>query len=132
MMFLIKEYDDKYNKKINDFIISIYVEEFGFEQHRIELEQNDNSVYAKNGGQLLFAIDEEDNIVGTIALVKHDAQNVEIKKLYVKKDCRGKGLSKQLYEKALTICKNSGFKRIFLGTYDKLEIAIYFYLKRRI
>lgn len=131
-MFIIKEFDEKYNKKINDFIISIYVEEFGFEQHRKELEENDNSVYVKNGGEVLFAIDENDNIIGTIALVKHNNQNVELKKFYVRSDYRGKGLSKELYQKALTICRNNGFQRIFLCTYDKLETAINFYLKRRL
>ena len=79
-----------------------------------------------------IAVDENDEIIGTIALYKHNNENVELKKLYVRSDYRGKGLSKELYSKALEICKMNAFKRIFLGTYDKLETAINFYLKRRI
>ena len=38
-MFEIKEYEKKYNKKINDFVISIYVDEYGFEEHRLGIEK---------------------------------------------------------------------------------------------
>lgn len=33
-MYKIKEYEDKYNKNVNDFVISILVDEYGFEQFR--------------------------------------------------------------------------------------------------
>lgn len=131
-MFIIKEYEDRYNKKINDFVISIYVDEYGFEEHRLGIEKEDNSIYAKKGGNFWIAVDEEDNIVGTIAVFKHNDDDIEIKRLYVRKDYRGKGLSKALYEKAFSACKENSFKKIFLGTYDKLETAIHFYLNRRI
>ena len=57
---------------------------------------------------------------------------MELKRLYVRKDYRGTGLSKVLYEQAINLCKERSFQKIFLGTYDKLEQAIRFYLKRRI
>lgn len=129
-MYRILEYKDKYNKKINDFVISIYVEEHGFEEHRTIIKDDDNSIYSRSGGELWIALDENDDIIGTIAVYKHDKKNIELKRLYVRKDYRGKGVSKELYEKAMTYCKKNKFERIFLGTYDRLETAIYFYLKR--
>ena len=131
-MFVIKEYEEKYNKKINDFVISIYVDEYGFEEHRFGIEKEDNSIYVKQGGNFWIAVDENDNIIGTIAIYKHNEQDIELKRLYVRKDYRGRGLSKALYEKAINSCKENKFKKIFLGTYDRLETAIHFYLKRRI
>lgn len=131
-MFIIEKYDKKYNNAINNFIISIYVEEFGFEQHREEIKNHNNEVYIKNGGEFFIAINEDDEIIGTIALIKHNDQEVEIKKLYVRKDYRGKGISKRLYEEVLEICKINKIKKISLSTYDKLERAVSFYLKRRI
>ena len=35
-----------------------------------------------------------------------------------------------MYETALNFCRENSFKKIVLGTYDKLETAIRFYLKR--
>ena len=40
-MYKIVEYMDKYNEEINEFVISIYVEEHGFEEHR-ELIKNED------------------------------------------------------------------------------------------
>ena len=131
-MFVIKEYEEKYNKRINDFVISIYVDEYGFEEHRLGIEKEDNSIYVKQGGNFWIAVDENDNIIGTIAIYKHNEEDIELKRLYVRKDYRGRGLSKALYEKAINSCKENKFKKIFLGTYDRLETAIHFYLKRRI
>lgn len=131
-MVNIRSYEESYNKAINDFIISIYVEEFGFEEHREEIEKYNNEIYKKSDGELWIALNEKNEIVGTIALLKHSDDNVELKKFYVRKDYRGQGVSKALYEKVMDMCKESGFKRIFLGTYERLETAIQFYIKRRI
>lgn len=129
-MYLIKEFENRYNEKVNDFIISVFVEEFGFEECRKELEEQNNIEYIENGGNLWIALDEDENIIGTIALVKHSDKEAELKKLYVRKDYRGKGLSKELYSKVMETTKEKEYNRIFLGTYDKLETAINFYIKR--
>lgn len=130
-MFIIKEYQERYNSKINDFVISIYVDEYGFEEHREGLLKEDNGEYIKKGGNFWIAVDENDEIVGTIAIYKR-TDDMELKRLYVRKDYRGKGLSKALYEEAVNLCKKNSFNKIFLGTYDRLETAIQFYLRRRI
>ena len=129
-MYKIKEFENRYNEEVNKFIISVFVEEYGFEECRKELEEQNNNEYIQNGGELWIAVDEEDNVIGTIGLKKHNDREVELKKLYVRKDYRGKGLSKELYNIMLEKSKHDKFDRIFLGTYDKLETAINFYLKR--
>lgn len=129
-MYKIIEYDDKYNKKINDFVISIYVEEHGFEEHRSIVQNHDNSVYIKSGGGFWIALNEKNDIIGTIALHKQNNKNIEMKRLYVRKEYRGKGVSKALYNKIIQYCIINKFERIFLGTHEKLEQAIQFYLRR--
>lgn len=129
-MYLIKEFEDRYNEEVNDFIISVFVEEYGFEECREELENQNNYEYIENGGNLWLALDEDGKIVGTIALRKENDKEVELKKLYVRRDYRGKGLSKELYNLALNKTRENDFNRIFLGTYDKLDTAIKFYTKR--
>ena len=129
-MYIIKKFEDRYNDDVNNFIISVFVEEFGFEQFREGLKEQNNHKYIENGSNLWIALNENDDIVGTIALRKHNDTDAEIKKLYVRKDYRGIGLSKELYSKVMNEAKENDFNRIFLGTYDKLQSAILFYLKR--
>lgn len=128
-MFYIKDYEKKYNKIVNDFIISIYVDEFGYECSRGELESHDNGIHVQKNGNLWIAFNNHDEIIGTIALIKHNNKDIELKKFYVRKDYRGKGVSKKLYNTALNFCKSNSIDRIFLWTYDKLHVAIKFYLK---
>ena len=61
-MYKIKEYEDKYDKKVNSFIISIFVEEYGFEEYRKELEEQCYSEYMEQNGKLWIAIDEDENV----------------------------------------------------------------------
>lgn len=129
-MYTIKEFDKKYNKQVNEFIISIFVDEYGFEECRKELEEQDNYTYIKNGGNFWIAVNENDDVVGTMALRKHSDDEMELKKLYVRSDYRGKGLSKELYGKVMDVSKEKKVQRIFLGTYNKLETAVNFYKKR--
>jgi len=129
-MYQIKEYEKKYSKQINEFVIGIYIDEYGFEEHRKNLEKHDNDYYHKSGGKLLVALDENENIIGTIAICKINNEEVELKRFYVRKDYRGTGLSDKLYEKVINICKENKIRRIFLGTFEKFEKEIKFYIKK--
>ena len=129
-MYKIKKFEDRYNEEVNKFIISVFVDEYGFEEYRNELNKQNNEEYIENGGNFWVAFDDDDNIIGTVALVKHSKSEAELKKLYVRSDYRGRGLSKELYSKVLEKKKKEEYRRIFLGTYDKLDTAITFYLKR--
>ena len=129
-MYKIKKFEDRYNEEVNKFIISVFVDEYGFEEYRNELNKQNNEEYIEHGGNFWVAFDDDDNIIGTVALVKHSQSEAELKKLYVRSDYRGRGLSKELYSKVLEESKKEEYRRIFLGTYDKLDTAITFYLKR--
>lgn len=131
-MYEIKRYNQSYNQKINDFVESIYIDEFGFEEHREIIRNQDNNEYIKQGGTFLLATDENDNIIGTIAIIKNNDENVELKRLYVREDYRGKGVSVALYDEIIKVCKENYFKKIFLGTHEKMEKAINFYINRRV
>ena len=129
-MYRIKEYEDKYDKKVNNFVISIFVDEYGFEECRKELEEQCYRDYLQDNGKLWIAINEEEDIMGTIAIKQYNQNEAELKRLYVRKDYRGKGLANELYENFIAQAKENSIKRIFLGTYDKLDSAIKFYKKR--
>lgn len=130
-MYIIKEYEAKYNKKVNNFIISILVEEYGFEKYRESLEnENNNDIYQNKNKKFWIAIDEEDNIIGTVLIYENYEKCMELRKFYVRKDFRGRGLAKELYNTVIDFCENSGVEKIFIGTNKNLDRAINFYLKQ--
>ena len=49
-MYKIKKFENRYNEEVNNFIISVFVDEFGFEECRKELEEQDNDEYIQNRG----------------------------------------------------------------------------------
>ena len=128
-MFYIKEYDEKYKDKINEFIISICVEEFEFYECKEELMKEDAASYIKDGGNFWFAVDEQDRVIGTVCIDKIDNKVAWLKRMYVNPEYRGTGLGQQLYNKALDFVKDNCFNRLELGTYERLRAAIKFYLK---
>ena len=84
--------------------------------------------YFKNGGGFWGAkIDDE--LVGTIALIKFDHDSAAIRKMFVKKEFRGKelGIAQKLLEELSAFSKENGISKIYLGTRDVLQAAIRFY-----
>ena len=77
-----------------------------------------------------MAVNEKDEVIGTIAIMKKDAYTAELKSFYVNKEYRGNGISKELFSIAMDFCKKIDLNRVFLGTYDIMQTAIHFYKKR--
>lgn len=68
------------------------------------------------------------DIVGTSAVKYLDSDTCEIKRLYVRKDCRGKGIGFTMFQKALEYAEEN-FTRAKLKTDSTLKTAISIYLK---
>ena len=81
-MIKIKEFDNRYNNEVNNFIISIFVDEYDFVKYRDVLSSVDNVNYEKSGGRMWLAINDYDEVIGTIALMKKDEDNAELKSFY--------------------------------------------------
>lgn len=92
--------------------------------HRAEEEFYYNSSY-----NFWYAVDDEGAIIGCIGLKKIDSKNAELKKLFVAKQYRGKGVAQKLLEALLKAAGKHGFKKVWLGTVAKLASAQQFYNK---
>lgn len=72
----------------------------------------------------------EGNACGCVFLSRIDAKTAIVTKLYVRPDCRGKGLSRALMEALLEAARVRGFTRVVLDTdRDQLRAAYELYLK---
>ncbi len=85
--------------------------------------------YARRGGRFDVLENDSREIVGCIGLYPVDTHSVELRKMYLRKDVRGKGLGKKLLDHAVSSAKEMGFKRVTLETSTVLKEAIKLYTK---
>ncbi|MDH4123707.1 MAG: GNAT family N-acetyltransferase [Thermoplasmata archaeon] len=82
--------------------------------------------YGRPKGRLILALDDEE-IVGCVALREFDKDICELKRLYVKKESRGKGIGKLLTEKVIDEAISIGYSRMRLDTIDNMTQAMTLY-----
>jgi GNAT superfamily N-acetyltransferase len=130
MKIVIIPIENNHTNAVVDLILNIQQKEFNVP---ITLEDQPdlleiNNFYHKKGGCFWGAfIDGE--LVGTIALVKYDDREGAIRKMFVKKEYRGKELfiAQQLLDTLIVYSKQNGLLDLYLGTVSILEAALRFY-----
>ena len=84
--------------------------------------------YLKSGGEFMVLLREQ-AIIGFFALRPSSGNQVELKRLYLKADERGRGLGKHLLNLAIKTATTSGFARIHLETSSRFVEAVGLYRK---
>lgn len=80
-----------------------------------------------DGGRVLFAIDDDGNARGTVAL-KHEGAGVyELTKMAVAPQARGRGIGRLLMQGALDAYRQHGGRELFLESSSKLAPALRLY-----
>lgn len=87
-----------------------------------------DNVYYKNGGAF-WGAKAAGKLLGTIAMIKFSDNAVALRKMFVKKEFRGKelGIAQHLLENLMIHCKNNGIDHLYLGTVPVLQAALRFY-----
>ncbi len=85
------------------------------------------SSYFGRGGMFIVLETEDGSVIGAYGLYPVDEQTCELRKMYLQKAHRGKGLGKLLLEDALSKAKQLGFERMVLETAAVLTEAIALY-----
>jgi putative acetyltransferase len=83
--------------------------------------------YFARGGAFLVLEDQNESIIGAYGLYPLENQTCELRKMYLHKSHRGKGLGKSLMEGALAEARRLGFTRMTLETASVLKEAIALY-----
>jgi ribosomal protein S18 acetylase RimI-like enzyme len=100
---------------------------FAVEPHdRVVLEAPEAHILAP-GGRILFAVDQADKALGTVALMRHDNDEVELTKMAVDPEARGAGVGRKLLSSALDTFAAMGGGTLFLETNTRLQPAIRLY-----
>ncbi|RPE09921.1 N-acetyltransferase [Chitinophaga lutea] len=128
--FDIRPLNNGYTARIIDLILPIQQVE-----HSIPVTLADQpdlldieGFYQQGGGQFWGAVQGE-QLIGSIALIAIGHQAGAIRKMFVKKEFRGKELSiaQQLLDRLIAYCREQGIHDLFLGTVEVLKAAQRFY-----
>lgn len=82
--------------------------------------------YSPQTGRLLVALDGEEAI-GCVALRKIDSTICEMKRLYVRPMCRGKGIGRQLGMEVIREAEEAGYTKMRLDTLTSMKEAVSLY-----
>ena len=126
----IRMIDNQFCQQVIDIILPIQQIEFNVPitiEDQPDLHDIEANYHQTGGGFWGAMVDGE--LVGTIALIATGHQAGAIRKMFVKKDFRGKelGLAQQLLNQLIAYCKTNQITDLYLGTVDKLAAAIRFY-----
>lgn len=129
---VIKPLDNSYCQEIVALILPIQQIEFNVpvtlkdQPDLLDIETN----YDGTGGKFWGAFDNA-QLVGTIALIGTGHQAGAIRKMFVKKEWRGKehGIASRLLDALLHYSRENGIGDLYLGTVTQLKAAQRFYEK---
>ncbi|MDD4331458.1 MAG: GNAT family N-acetyltransferase [Methanosarcinaceae archaeon] len=126
---LIRKYEPSKKAEVRELVLGV-LQEHGFEYDRLkdsDLKDIEN-YYFKKGGCFFVGLSETGQLMGTSAVRNINSQRCEIRRIYLKKEYRGKGYGKKLFLKALDFAETN-FSSARLKTDASLSKAINMYLK---
>ncbi|WP_419870924.1 GNAT family N-acetyltransferase [Chryseobacterium sp. CT-SW4] len=126
----VKSLGNEYSEQVIDLILNIQQKEFNVpvtlkdQPDLIQIE----AFYHRDGGHFWGAF-VNGELAGTIALIKFDERAGAIRKMFVKKEYRGKELkiAQILLEELISFCTEQGIDELYLGTVSILKAAMRFY-----
>ena len=117
--------------KVTELVYGV-LKEYGLKPDPVATDVDLNNIeqsYFERGG-VFYVLEEEDGtIIASYGLYLIDDQTCELRKMYLHKAHRGKGLGKLLMEDALAKARQIGFKKMTLETASVLKEAISLYKK---
>lgn len=117
----IRKYQEKDNKQVKEFIETVLTELFG---KTIIKEWENFQDYA-----IFYIVEDKGKIVGSAAL-KNERNGIgKLKRMYIDKEDRNKGLGQKLLNNIINFAIKNKFKKLVLSTSTKLEAAFKFYQK---
>jgi N-acetylglutamate synthase-like GNAT family acetyltransferase len=116
----IRKYNKKDNEQVKQLINKTLWEIFDSKPSKLE-DLND---MGKNF-EIFLVAEHQNKIIGTIALKRKGI----IKRMYIYKKYRNKGLAKKLYNKIEIFAKKKKIKKLRLSTTPQMKYAINFYTK---
>lgn len=96
-----------------------------FDKEILEIKQQ----YSRPTGILYIAYDMDENSLGCFGIRRFTDSICELKRMYVKKETRGRGIGKQFLHKAQEVARELNYQAMRLDTLPTMKSAIGLYKK---
>jgi GNAT superfamily N-acetyltransferase len=126
MMVCIVPFDERYAddfRRLNTEWLRQYFVIEAYDEYQLSHPKEE---ILDKGGHIFLAKDNE-QIIGTVALMKETDRSFELTKMSVTKDRQGKGVSKLLMDACVALAKEKKWDRLFLYSNTILTPAIQLY-----
>jgi N-acetylglutamate synthase-like GNAT family acetyltransferase len=127
---IIETYQEKYKDGIVQLILNIQQNEFNVPVTIKDQPDllNIKDVYCRKGGNFWVAVENE-QVIGTIALIDMGNGQAALRKMFVDAAYRGKekGIGQLLLDKLIDWCRQKDINKVYLGTVEQLHAAKRFY-----
>ncbi len=128
--FLIRDWLPQDRQQVIDLIASVLTEYgLGSEPQGADRDVYEVEKYYQQTGGEFWVIEQNQQLIGTAGFypIKRGNRAVEIRKMYLLPEARGKGLGKFLLLQLEQIIKQKGFKEIWIETASVLKEAVQLY-----
>ncbi len=125
-MTIIREYEEKDKDVVKKIISDTVFEIFNQEIQNTDDFKDFKKHYAERDG-VLYVAEKNGKVIGTVAIRRESENSARLRRMYLLKECRGKGIGGMLLKKAIEFCKSKNYKKIILSTYPQMKEAIEFY-----
>ena len=127
MAIRIVEYDERWREDFAQLNIEWLEQWFSVEPIDLEVLGDPETHILRDGGNVLFAIDENDVAIGCVALRHHGDGTYELTKMSVAPNLRGAGIGRLLMQAALAAFQANSGRMLYLESNQKLEPALALY-----
>ncbi len=128
MDFEIIPYSPEYAQDFKELNIAWLEKYFWVEPHDEEVLGKPEKYIIAPGGTIFF-VKENDEIIGTVALMKIEDGIFELTKMAVTPKAQGKNIGQKLMEHTLNFARKKGWNSLIIYSNRKLENAIHIYKK---
>uniref|UniRef100_UPI003137D1C7 GNAT family N-acetyltransferase n=1 Tax=Fluviicola taffensis TaxID=191579 RepID=UPI003137D1C7 len=121
-----------YSEELKEYVKILnyeWLEEHFYVEEGDEISLSDPKKHIIDKGGFVFFAKKEDEIVGTVSLIKKSESVFELGKMAVTRYAQGFGIGKILLEHCLEFAKQKQIEKLILYSNTKLESAIHLYRK---
>ncbi|NQT22692.1 MAG: GNAT family N-acetyltransferase [Candidatus Omnitrophica bacterium] len=125
-MLKVEEYRGEDSESVRSLILTILKDEYPFDMNAYaDTDINDISGIYGGSENAFFVIRDKGKVVATAGIKRDTEKSALLRRLFVDKAYRKKGLGASLINKAIEFCKSRGYEQIAFRATDRMKDAMH-------